>query len=50
MGAGAELRAGKILWPWECLGAGLVEIPTVEPADPRSAVLANPVVAEGKRF
>nr|WP_324197406.1 tetratricopeptide repeat protein [Nocardia cyriacigeorgica] len=32
------------------LGAGLVEIPTVEPADPRSAVLANPVVAEGKRF
>ncbi|WP_375139435.1 hypothetical protein, partial [Nocardia cyriacigeorgica] len=22
----------------------------MEPADPRSAVLANPVVAEGKRF
>ncbi|MBF6085707.1 protein kinase [Nocardia cyriacigeorgica] len=32
------------------LGAGLVEIPTVEPADPREAVLPDPVVAEGKRF
>ncbi|MFE3446869.1 serine/threonine-protein kinase PknG [Nocardia sp. NPDC059180] len=32
------------------LGAGLVEIPTVEPADPRDAVLADPIVAEGKRF
>ncbi|WP_406267494.1 tetratricopeptide repeat protein [Nocardia sp. NBC_00881] len=32
------------------LGAGLVQIPTVTPADPRDAVLADPVVSEGKRF
>jgi serine/threonine-protein kinase PknG len=32
------------------LGAGLVEIPPVPARDPASAVLANPQVAEGKRF
>ncbi len=32
------------------LGAGLVEIPPVPARDPASAVLANPVVADGKRF
>lgn len=32
------------------LGGGLVEIPAVAPADPRKAVLADPVVAEGKRY
>ncbi|MEU1985036.1 tetratricopeptide repeat protein [Nocardia sp. NPDC019395] len=32
------------------LVAGLVEIPPIEPADPTQAVLADPVVAEGKRF
>jgi serine/threonine-protein kinase PknG len=32
------------------LGAGLVPIPTVPPMDPLAAVLADPVVAEGRRF
>jgi serine/threonine-protein kinase PknG len=32
------------------LGAGLVEIAPVPARDPAAAVLANPVVAEGKRF
>ncbi len=32
------------------LGAGLVEIPPVPARDPAAAVLANPLVAEGKRF
>ncbi|MEV5751170.1 tetratricopeptide repeat protein [Actinoallomurus sp. NPDC052308] len=32
------------------LGAGLVEVPRVPYRDPASAVLANPVVAENKRF
>ncbi|QIS16308.1 serine/threonine-protein kinase [Nocardia arthritidis] len=32
------------------LGAGLVPITTVPPVDPRTAVLDDPVVAEGKRF
>jgi serine/threonine-protein kinase PknG len=32
------------------LGAGLVEIPPVPSRDPATAVLANPVVAESKRF
>ena len=32
------------------LGAGLVEIPPVPARDPAAAVLANPVLAEGKRF
>ncbi|MQY23800.1 serine/threonine-protein kinase [Nocardia macrotermitis] len=32
------------------LGAGLVEIPVVPPMDPRAVVLADPVVAEGRRF
>ena len=32
------------------LGGGLVEIAPVEPVDPQTAVLSNPVVAENKRF
>ncbi|MFI6871412.1 tetratricopeptide repeat protein [Nocardia sp. NPDC050406] len=32
------------------LGAGLVPIPSVEPVDPASVVLTDPVVAEGRRF
>ncbi|WP_330185626.1 serine/threonine-protein kinase PknG [Nocardia sp. NBC_01503] len=32
------------------LGAGLVPIPAVEPVDPEAEVLADPVVAEGRRF
>ncbi|MFI8971862.1 tetratricopeptide repeat protein [Nocardia asteroides] len=36
--------------PTRRLGAGLVPIPTVTPADPRDAVLADPVVSEGRRF
>ncbi|MFQ6328267.1 serine/threonine-protein kinase PknG [Nocardia sp. CWNU-33] len=32
------------------LGGGLVPIPTIVPADPRDAVLTDPVVSEGKRF
>lgn len=36
--------------PSRRLGAGLVPIPTVTPADPRAAVLRDPVVSEGKRF
>ncbi|WP_051193792.1 serine/threonine-protein kinase [Nocardia jiangxiensis] len=32
------------------LGAGLVEIPVVPPIDPRSAVLTDPMVSEGRRF
>ncbi|MGW5315761.1 serine/threonine-protein kinase [Nocardia thailandica] len=36
--------------PTRRLGAGLVPIATVPPADPRDAVLADPVVSEGRRF
>ncbi|MEV6429153.1 serine/threonine-protein kinase PknG [Nocardia sp. NPDC051463] len=32
------------------LGGGLVPIPSIVPADPRDAVLTDPVVAEAKRF
>ncbi|WP_227997398.1 serine/threonine-protein kinase PknG [Nocardia australiensis] len=32
------------------LGAGLVPIPTIAPADPLAAVLTDPVVSEGRRF
>ncbi|MGX1808639.1 tetratricopeptide repeat protein [Nocardia sp. NPDC055321] len=32
------------------LGAGLVPIPAVEPVEPERAVLADPVVAQGRRF
>ncbi|MFC6013477.1 serine/threonine-protein kinase [Nocardia lasii] len=36
--------------PTRRLGAGLVPIPTVAPADPRDAVLSDPMVSEGRRF
>jgi len=32
------------------LGAGLVTIPAVTPVDPKSAVLTDPAVAQGRRF
>ncbi|MFD0365359.1 serine/threonine-protein kinase PknG [Nocardia sp. GCM10030253] len=32
------------------LGAGLVSIPTIVPADPLDAMLTDPVVSEGRRF
>lgn len=41
----ARVRAGTTR-----LADGLVEVPVAEPADPASAVLTNPVVAEGRRF
>ena len=43
-------RAGSSRSSRGHLGAGLVEIPPVPARDPASAVLANPVVADGKRF
>lgn len=36
--------------PTRRLGAGLVPIATAPPADPRDAVLTDPVVSEGRRF
>ena len=44
------MRAGSSRASRGHLGAGLVEIPPVPARDPAAAVLANPVVAEGKRF
>ncbi|WP_024795807.1 serine/threonine-protein kinase [Tomitella biformata] len=41
----ARTRAGAAR-----LADGLVEVPIVEPADPASAVLTTPIVAEGRRF
>ena len=43
-------RAGSTRSSRGHLGAGLVEIPPVPARDPASAVLANPLVAENKRF
>jgi serine/threonine-protein kinase PknG len=45
-----RMRAGSSRASRGHLGAGLVEIPPVPAHDPATAVLANPVVAEGKRF
>jgi serine/threonine-protein kinase PknG len=45
-----RLRAGSSRASRGHLGAGLVEIPPVPAHDPAAALLANPVVAEGKRF
>ncbi|MEU4314438.1 tetratricopeptide repeat protein [Nocardia sp. NPDC024068] len=55
-GSGAQMRTGRSSRTVRSrptvrtLVAGLVEIPPVAPADPAGAVLADPVVAEGKRF
>ncbi|MDT5102343.1 MAG: serine/threonine-protein kinase PknG [Mycobacterium sp.] len=40
----------RALSPTRRLGGGLVEIPRVREIDPLSALMTNPVVAEGKRF
>lgn len=55
-GSGGQVRTGRSTRTVRSrptvrtLVAGLVEVPPVEPADPAAAVLADPVVAEGKRF
>ncbi|RJO76709.1 serine/threonine protein kinase [Nocardia panacis] len=43
-------RSGRARGAVRRLGAGLVPIPAVPPVDPRTAVLDDPVVAEGRRF
>ncbi|MFC4376004.1 tetratricopeptide repeat protein [Nocardia halotolerans] len=53
--SGATTRSGRSVRtarsrPTRRMGAGLVPIPTVRPADPRDAVLTDPVVSEGRRF
>ena len=48
--SGRSTRTARSRPPAQRLGGGLVEIPAVTPVDPRSAVLTDPVVAEGKRF
>ena len=45
-----RMRAGSSRASRGHLGAGLVEVPPVPAHDPATAVLANPVVAESKRF
>ena len=45
-----SVRSGRTRPTVRRLGAGLVTIPAVPPVDPQSAVLADPVVAEGRRF
>ncbi|MFF3221869.1 serine/threonine-protein kinase PknG [Nocardia suismassiliense] len=48
--SGRSVRTARSRPTVRKLGGGLVPIPTVEPADPRAAVLTDPVVSEGKRF
>ncbi|WP_082392894.1 serine/threonine-protein kinase [Nocardia arizonensis] len=48
--SGRSVRTARSRPTVRRLGAGLVTIPAVAPADPMTAVLADPVVAEGKRF
>ncbi|MEV0295701.1 tetratricopeptide repeat protein [Nocardia sp. NPDC050710] len=48
--SGRSVRTARSRPAVRLLGAGLVPIPTVAPADPLAAVLTDPVVAEGKRF
>lgn len=43
-------RSGRTRPAVRRLGAGLVPIPAVAPTDPRTAVLDDPVVSEGRRF
>src|SRR5215831_6700360 len=45
-----RMRSGSSRASRGHLGAGLVEIPPVPARDPAAAVLANPVLAESKRF
>jgi serine/threonine-protein kinase PknG len=49
-GSGRTGRRGSSRATRGHLGAGLVEIPPVAAGDPAAAVLANPLVAESKRF
>ncbi|MEU2172673.1 tetratricopeptide repeat protein [Nocardia sp. NPDC019219] len=48
--SGRSVRTARTRPAVRRLGAGLVPIPTVTPADPRDAVLADAVVSEGRRF
>lgn len=48
--SGRSVRTARSRPTVRRLGGGLVPIPTVPPADPRAAVLTDPVVSEGKRF
>ncbi|MET8650057.1 serine/threonine-protein kinase [Nocardia aurea] len=48
--SGRSVRTARSRPTVRRLGAGLVTIPAVAPADPLAAVLADPMVAEGKRF
>ncbi|MFI9506759.1 tetratricopeptide repeat protein [Nocardia sp. NPDC052566] len=48
--SGRSVRTARSRPSVRRLGAGLVQIPTVPPTDPRTAVLDDPVVSEGKRF
>ncbi|MEV5836564.1 tetratricopeptide repeat protein [Nocardia sp. NPDC052112] len=48
--SGRSVRTARSRPTTRKLGAGLVTIPNVPPADPRAAVLADPVVSEGRRF
>ncbi|MGK8520979.1 tetratricopeptide repeat protein [Nocardia asteroides] len=48
--SGRSVRTARTRPAVRRLGAGLVPIPAVPPADPRDAVLTDAVVSEGKRF
>jgi serine/threonine-protein kinase PknG len=48
--SGRSVRSARTRPAVRRLGAGLVPIPTVTPADPRDAVLTDAVVSEGRRF
>ncbi|WP_433730468.1 serine/threonine-protein kinase PknG [Nocardia sp. CA-129566] len=48
--SGRNVRTARSRPTTRKLGAGLVEIPAVPPADPRTAVLVDPVVSEGRRY
>ncbi|MEU2121469.1 serine/threonine-protein kinase [Nocardia niwae] len=48
--SGRSVRTARTRPAVRRLGAGLVPIPTVTPADPRDAELADAVVSEGRRF
>nr|WP_228829296.1 serine/threonine-protein kinase [Nocardia beijingensis] len=48
--SGRSVRTARTRPAVRRLGAGLVPIPSVTPADPRDAVLADAVVSEGRRF
>ncbi|WP_324194630.1 serine/threonine-protein kinase [Nocardia terpenica] len=48
--SGRTGRSGRTRGAVRRLGAGLVPIAAEAPVDPRTAVLADPVVAEGRRF